>query len=67
MGYVSGSTLKDQPFMHPKTKSCWSSVEALVEEISKHPALSQFRFSSNQISRNPINAPHTDNSFEGYP
>ena len=55
-----GLAYKDQPFIHPKTKSCRSLAEALVEEIGKHPTLSRVKFSSIKINHNTISALPTD-------
>ncbi len=62
-----GLTYTDQPFMHPKTKSCHNLVEAFVEEIGKHPTLAKVKLSSIQINHTTIIAPHADNNLRGHP
>ena len=66
-GICIGLAFKSSPFVHPKTARNRDLIEAIVAEVRSHPELKSIAFTSIQLNRNTISAPHTDNNLIGTP
>ena len=66
-GICIGLTYKGSPFIHPETTRNRGLVEAIVAGVRSHPELRNIAFTSIQINRNTISAPHVDNNLAGTP
>ena len=66
-GICIGLTFRASPFVHPKTARSRDLTEAIVAEVRSHTELKNIAFTSIQINRSTISAPHVDTNLFGTP